>query len=70
MTEAFIGDYQVKQKIGEGGTAEVYLVNCNQNDYAAKIFDITQTSIEQTANNEINVLQMLFHPNIIQMEGF
>ena len=69
----FHSRYKVKQVLGEGGFAKVYLAKnlVNQKSYAVKAFKKekleTQTRGRAAIRNEVDVLTRLNHPNIMKL---
>lgn len=69
-----IEDYILVKKIGEGTFGEVYLANKNNSYklFAIKKIDKNKTQDElvmKNLRNEINILGILRHPNIVNLES-
>ena len=69
-----IGDYQVLRKLGEGGFAQVYLVqHCDYHDYfALKLMkkEVLDTQSVKRMHREIEIGQQLSHPNLVRIVAF
>lgn len=66
-TKILDNKYLLLSKLGEGGTSKVYLVRDKETnkEYAAKVLEKESSHFE----DEMNLLQKISHPNIINIKG-
>lgn len=75
--EIWVNWYQIRQKLGKGGFATVYLVSTKDNElYAMKVYTKTvlkhrwigkRRTALQAVQNEINLMETTNHPNIVRL---
>eukprot|EP01083_Nonionella_stella_P257030 880198_1 len=63
-----------KQRVGRGTSAYVHLAMYNQNEIALKEYKFKDSEFNDRTlaefENELNILDLANHPNIIQLYGF
>lgn len=69
-----VGQYILKQKIGEGAFAEVRLAvhETTGQEFAVKIFDraaLPRSDLEKDVKREIKIMQYLRHPGIVSIHA-
>jgi 5'-AMP-activated protein kinase, catalytic alpha subunit len=69
-----VGQYILKQKIGEGAFAEVRLAvhETSGQEFAVKVFDraaLPRSDLEKDVRREIKIMQYLRHPGIVSIHA-